>query len=90
MVRDTQADSVPTGWFFHLVWIAMLFIAGLFCYFTLPKLEVSWKTQGMPTPAWATVLIDTTHFVVHYWYAILIGSAILIWLRRSTSSQPSE
>ena len=51
---------------------------GFFCYFILPKMEVSWKTQGMRSPAWATVLIETGHFIFHYWYAILIGSGILI------------
>ena len=62
MVRDTRTDSVPTGWFFDVLWISMLFIAGFFCYFILPKMEVSWKTQGMRTPAWATVLIEISHF----------------------------
>jgi type II secretory pathway component PulF len=89
-MRDAKADSVPAGWFFHALWISLLFIAGFFCYFILPKMEVAWKTQGMRSPAWATVFIETSHFIFHYWYAILIGWGILIWVRRPTSGRPGE
>jgi type II secretory pathway component PulF len=90
MERDHQTDTSPTGWLFHLLWIFLLLVAGFFCYFILPKMEVSWAAQGMRPPGWATVLIQASHFVFKYGYAILIGLAILIWLRRPSSGLPRE
>jgi hypothetical protein len=94
MDRDPRTDTSPldslTAWLLRLLLIALLLAAGFVGYFILPKMEASWVARGMRPPAWATVLISASHFVIKSWYAILIGLALLIWLRRPPSELPRD
>ncbi|MGO9914355.1 MAG: hypothetical protein ACLQIB_06510 [Isosphaeraceae bacterium] len=78
------------GWFLNLVWISLLLFAPFVGFLIVPKWEASWKARGMPIPVWALVLIEITHFIIKYWYALLIGSAVWIWLARPPSAKPTE
>jgi type II secretory pathway component PulF len=93
MDRDPRTDTSLldslTAWLFRLLLVSLLLAAGFFGYFILPKMEASWNARGMRPPAWATGLVSTNHFVIKYWYAILVGLALLAWLRNS-SSGPSR
>lgn len=94
MDRDPQTDTSPLGslmaWFFRIMLISLLSAAGFVGYFIVPKMEASWKARGMRPPAWTAVLISITHFAIKYWYAILIGLVILIWLRRRSPELPRD
>jgi type II secretory pathway component PulF len=63
---------------------------GFAIYFIVPKIEASWAARGMRPPGWATMLISGSHFVIKYWYTILIALVIFIWFRRPTSGRPRE
>lgn len=62
----------------------ILFAVGLWlaCYFIVPKIEVSWHSQGKIPPGWATGLFSASHFFIDYWYVALILLPLLVWLRR--------
>jgi hypothetical protein len=83
---DTSPRASPTAWLL----ISLSFAAGFVAYFIVPKLEASWLARGVRLPTWWTVVISTSHFVIKYGYAILIGLAIWIWLRCPSSGLPRD
>jgi type II secretory pathway component PulF len=83
---DTSPRAAPTPWLL----ISLFLAAGFVLYLIVPKMEASWLARGVRLPAWATVLIATSHFVIMYGYAILIGLALWIWLRRPSSGLPRD
>jgi type II secretory pathway component PulF len=90
MERDPRTGTSLTALFPHLLWISLLLLALFVGYFIVPKWEVSLRDSGKPLPSWAFVLIQGRHFIFHYWYAVLIGWAIWIWLGRRDSGRPTE
>jgi type II secretory pathway component PulF len=88
MERDHRTDTLPlaspTAWVLN----SSLLAAGLALFFIVPKMEASWLARGMPLSTWATVLISTSHFVIKYGYAILIGLVLWICLRGPSSKLP--
>ena len=93
MERDPRNDMPLIGWFLNFLWIWFLVLLAIFVgyvtYFIVPKWEASLKDRGMPLPGWMGVLSNTTHFIVKYWYVLLMAWAVWIWLRRRPSGNPT-
>jgi len=64
MERDPRTDTSPrispAAW----LSISLVLAAGFVGFFIVPKMEALWLARGMRLPAWATVLIATSHFVI--------------------------
>ena len=90
MERDSRADTSLMAWFPNILWITLLSLAIFVSYFIVPKWEVSLRNSGKPTPGWLSAIIQASHFLIHYWYAILIVWAICAWRGRRDSSRPTR
>jgi len=63
---------------------------GFVMYFVVPRAELYWNNQGVPLPGWAILLISVSHLMHKYFYILLIGLVLLIWLCRPPASGPRE
>ena len=86
MDRDhpTGSSARPSWrvWSFRLLLSLLLAVGYAFCYFVVPKIEVSYNAQGLRVPGWVIVLSSCGHLFVKYGPAILLVLAASILLRR--------
>jgi type II secretory pathway component PulF len=87
----------------HAVWVGVAkglgILAGIaivggivfFCYFLLPKMEANLLNSGArPSPALG-ILMQTTHFVIKYFWLITVAGLVLVFVSaRNASSRRSE
>lgn len=64
--RITKATTYPMFLLF-----VMLIVITVMMIFVIPKLTVFLKSQNIDLPAYAVALINTSDFVVNYWWALI-------------------
>ena len=54
-------------------------IVGFILYFIIPKFEAIFKDFGVPLPRMTVMLIETSHFLIRYFYIVFL-TPFLIWI----------
>jgi type II secretory pathway component PulF len=80
MRRETRTDTSPGASPAPSLLLWLTLVVGFILYFILPRLEAYWLALGVRLPAWELGLITASHFLHTYWYALLIGLFLWLWL----------
>src|SRR3954449_11448003 len=63
--------------------IVVIFVAcvivGFILYFIIPKFESIFKDFGVPLPKMTTFLIEASHFLINYFYVVLMAP-LFVWI----------
>lgn len=87
-IAELQASVITA-----LIYPAFLFLAGilvsvLFVTFLVPQLATLLKSSNKPMPLPAQIMMGAGDFVKHYWWALLLGSATLLFAFQKITTNP--
>ncbi len=86
--REFRAKTKGAMMYPLVIVIGMVLVTAVMMIFVVPKISELFDDFGAELPFMTRVLIGVSDFMANFWYVVLLGGGVLVWLFRMWKSTP--